>query len=184
MGILFVLAVTILYGLTYLGIQQLLRHNADKPQISLVSEAAAALTRGDLATSVLPSPTIDLRESLEPFVIVYDTAGKPTAGSGLLDGELPTPPAGVFTYASEHGEDRVTWQPKSDVRIATVIKPFSGPASGFVLAGRSLAEVERKTDILLVIIAGAYTATMLTAFVPMYLLLRPRKNRLLTRFLV
>jgi hypothetical protein len=37
----------------------------------------------------------------------------------------------------------VTWQPAPNVRMATVVVPYSGSnVSGFVVAGRSLREVE------------------------------------------
>jgi hypothetical protein len=49
-------------------------------------------------------------------------------------------------YVRSHGEDRVSWQPEPGVRIAAVIIRYQGAQSGFVLAGRSLREVEVRED--------------------------------------
>jgi hypothetical protein len=49
-------------------------------------------------------------------------------------------------YVKQNGEDRVTWQPEAGVRIAAVIEGYGGAAPGYVLAGRSLREVEIRED--------------------------------------
>lgn len=46
---------------------------------------------------------------------------------------------GVLDYMRQHGEERVTWQPEKGVRMATVVVRYD---KGFVLAGRSMREVE------------------------------------------
>jgi hypothetical protein len=51
---------------------------------------------------------------------------------------------GVFDYVRQHDQDRITWQPEPGVRIATVVAGYTGSQSGFVLAGRSLREVEKR----------------------------------------
>ena len=77
--------------------------------------------------------------SLAPFVTVYDDAGKPVASSASLDGVTLTPPRGVLDYVRAHGEERVTWQPRPGVRIASVV---TRTANGFVVAGRNMREIE------------------------------------------
>jgi hypothetical protein len=75
-------------------------------------------------------------------MIVYDDAGNVLASSVVLHGVTPDLPAGVLDYTRAYGEDRVTWQPEEGVRIAAVVVRYEGTQSGFVLAGRSLREVE------------------------------------------
>jgi hypothetical protein len=53
----------------------------------------------------------------------------------------PTFPPGILDYTRQNGEDRVTLQPESGVRIAAVVVRYN---NGFVLAGRSLREVEKR----------------------------------------
>ena len=76
-------------------------------------------------------------------MIVYDSTGAPVAGNGWLRGTLPAPPAGVFAFVRSHGEERVSWMPDRTARFAAVVRrvPDTG---GFVLAARSLREVERR----------------------------------------
>jgi hypothetical protein len=86
---------------------------------------------------------------------MYDQAGKPVAGSGELNGKLPTLPEGVFKYAKNKGEDRITWQPEKGIRSAIVVVSYNSPNAqgGFVMAGRSLREVEKREHQLTVRVA-------------------------------
>ncbi|MCJ7707749.1 MAG: hypothetical protein MUO38_09050 [Anaerolineales bacterium] len=137
-------AVTALSGLVYLAVQQELRQSANDPQIQLAQDAADVLARGGTADGVVPRSEIDVARSLAPFMIVYDDQGEAVASSGALHGQIPSLPAGVLDYVRENSEDRVTWQPEAGVRIAAVIVRFEGAESGFVLAGRSLREIEKR----------------------------------------
>jgi hypothetical protein len=129
--------------LAYSVTQQALRHLADDPQQQIAEDAAAALAVGATPASLIPSSTIDIGQSLAPFAIVFDQSGDPIVGSGKLNGIIPVPPKGVFVSASQSGEDRITWQPEPGVRIAAIIVPYAASSgSGFVLAGRSLREIE------------------------------------------
>ena len=135
---------TALCGLVYGAVQQVLRQSANDPQIQMAEDAAAALEQGGTVESVLPATKIDVAQSLAPFLIVFDDTGKPLASSGLLHDQIPDLPAGVLDYVKAHGEDRITWQPEAGVRIAAVVVSYAGTTPGFVLAGRSLREVEKR----------------------------------------
>jgi hypothetical protein len=137
--------VTVLAGFTYAAAQQVYRNGADEPQIWLATQAAAAIGSGAAPDSVVGTRAIDIAVSPAPFVIVYRSDGRPTAGSGLLGGATPTPPKGVFAASTASGRDRVTWQPRAGVRIASVVMPISGER-GWVLAGRSLRQAEHNVD--------------------------------------
>ena len=128
--------------------QQVLRQGANDPQIQLAGDLVARLESGVSAVAAVPAAEIDMARSLTPFVIVYDDAGKPLTSQATLNGAIPVPPAGVFDYVRQHGEERVSWQPILDrrhgVRIAAVVQRVGGAYPGFVLAGRSLREVEAR----------------------------------------
>jgi hypothetical protein len=130
--------------LVYLAVQQALRHMANDPQIQMAEDAAYALSQGGSVAEVIPAGSVEINRSLAPFLVVYDETGKPQAGSGVLHGEMPLLPAGVLDYVRRQGEDRISWQPENGVGVAAVVTRFTGPAPGFVLAGRSLREVERR----------------------------------------
>jgi hypothetical protein len=134
----------LLCGLVYLAVQQSLRWGANDPQIQMAEDAAAALAAGGTPESVLPATQVDLSTSLAPFLVIYRYTGEPSASSGLLHGSVPLLPAGIFTYTRQNGEDRVSWQPEPGIRVAAVVVAYEGSQPGFVLAGRSLREVERR----------------------------------------
>lgn len=147
--------VTGLSGLLYAAVQQDLRQSANDPQIQMAEDTAAKLADGQQVQIVVPAEKVDIANSLAPYIIVFDAAGKPIASSVQLDGQTPTIPSGVFDYVRQNGEDRITWQPQSGIRSAIVVTQFKGPNPGFVLAGRSLREVEiREDDIMHLIFLG------------------------------
>lgn len=162
--------ITALCGLVYLVEQQSLRINANDPQIQMAEDAAAALTKGASVESILPSGQVNIASSLAPFVIIFDDSGKPVASSALLHDQIPSYPTGVFDYVRKNGEDRVTWQPEPGVRIASVVVAYSGTLNGFVMAGRSLRETEKRVDLVGSYVLFAWILTMLTSLIVVVLI--------------
>ena len=145
------IVITTLCGLVYLVVQQGMRAAANDPQIQMAEDTARALETGKLPAEVIPADKVEISKSLSPFLMIFDDSDHETAiaSSAILDGELPILPPGLLEYVKAHGQDRVTWQPREGVRSALVIERFSGVASGYVVAGRSLREVEiRETNVL------------------------------------
>ncbi len=133
-------------ALAYTAGQQNYRQSLNDPQIQITEEAATMLKNGQTIQSLVPTERIDVATSLVPFIIFYDDTGRVILGSGVLNGTTPTPPSGVFSYTKAHGQDRLTWQPQAGIRIATVLRRTTGTTNGFVLAGRSMREVEIRID--------------------------------------
>jgi len=136
--------IVIFSGLAYAVVQQNYRQGANDPQIQIAEDVADAITTGKAQPDgiVSPEPTADISSSLSTFAAIYSATGTPIGSSVSLDGKLPTLPSGAFDYARLHKEDRLTWQPKTGIRIAAVVVYFGGADPGFVLAGRSLRDVE------------------------------------------
>ena len=135
----FAIAIAGLCGLVYGSVQQSLRMGANDPQIQMAEDAANALNAGASLDSLVPTTRVELSTSLAPFIMVFDDSGNVLASTATLHGSVPVYPSGVLDYTRQHGEDRVTWQPENGVRMATVVVRYD---QGFVLAGRSLREVE------------------------------------------
>jgi hypothetical protein len=133
--------VTLVALMGYVIAQQALRQGANYPQVQMAQDATFRLAAGG-DFHMAGDDLVDPSRSLAPFLIVFDASGHPISSSAALNGKTPVPPPGVFSYARDHREDRVSWQPRPGVRIAAVIMPFGGQHPGFVLAGRSLSEVE------------------------------------------
>ncbi|HTM68552.1 MAG TPA: hypothetical protein VL426_04585 [Candidatus Binatia bacterium] len=140
--------VTVLALTTYVALQQSLRISANDPQIAVAEDAAAALAAGQpLSQVVPPARAVRAEASVAPFVVVYGEDRQPRTTTGTLAGATPVPPKGVFDYAKEHGEDRVTWAPRDGVRLAAVVVHYGAESgSGYVLAARSLREVEDRIE--------------------------------------
>jgi len=131
--------------LTYCSVQHSIRGAGNEPQVQLAEDAARAISNGAPPDSVVPRGTVDIAQSLAPFVNVYDAAASPIAGNGRLDGKLLSPPKGIFEEAKTRGEHRVTWMPRPGVRIATVSRPIAGANGGFAVSGRGMREMEART---------------------------------------
>jgi hypothetical protein len=154
----FVVAVlTVFFGTAYGIGQQILRLSANDPQIQLAHEVASQLDQGAQAENVAGAYKVNMEQSLATFVVVYDKKGNPVAGTGYLDGARPKVPIGVLNAADGHTDNRVTWQPKDGVRIASV---SVSAKNYYVLAGRSLREVEAREQKISQIALGGWAATM------------------------
>ncbi len=138
----------LLSGLIYISVQQALRQSANDPQIQIAEDLAQTLQNGKSAQDALGQTQVDLSKSLATFIIIFDDAGKPIASQAVLDGRIPIPPAGVFTYTRQYKQDMITWEPKPNIREAAVLVKFEGSNPGFVLVGRSLSEVEKRLSAL------------------------------------
>jgi hypothetical protein len=138
------LVITVGLGFSYLIFQQNGRLSANDPQIQLSEDWAAAY--GDGLYPQLPSAKVDIAGSLAPFIIVYDDQLHPLTSNGMLHNEVPVPPSGVFAYARDHHQNRLTWQPEPGVRLAMVMTRYQKVNSGYVLVARSLREVESRAD--------------------------------------
>jgi hypothetical protein len=142
------LVLSLLGGLCMQVTQQLLRKGADQPQQQMVDLAASRLAGGETLDQVIPPAYVELGRDLQPFLIYYNDRGEPLHGTGYLDQKLPSPPPGVFEYLRSHPTDAITWQPRNNLRIATVLQRVNGPQAGFLLAGRDMVLVEKQESLL------------------------------------
>jgi hypothetical protein len=140
----FAFLATVLALTAYATVQQVYRSSANDPQIQMAEDAAAKLASGAPLAAVVPAEIVGMAGSLAPYVIVFNENGAPVAASVRLNGRVPVPPPGVFAAARNVPEQRLTWQPIPGVRSAIVIRHYRGSSPGFVLAGRSLREVEQR----------------------------------------
>ena len=166
----FAVIIIIFAGLVYGAVQQNYRQSANDPQIQVAQDISNAVALGQAApdTIVPANPTADMAQSLSTFVIIYSATSSPIGASVGLDGKIPSLPAGVADYASLHGQDRFTWQPKPGVRVAAVVEHFAGPVPGFVLVGRSLKEIELRENNLTLMCAAAAAIALVLVFLMMW----------------
>jgi hypothetical protein len=161
---------TCLGGLIYLVVQQDLRIGANDPQIQITEDVASELASGQNFQYFIPPTKIDMSKSLANYIMIFDTNGKLVGSSVSLDGKDPVLPQGAFTSTKQNptNEARFTWQPKTGVRSAVVLDYYKGQASGFVLVGRSLREVEIREDRLELIVFAGWSVTMLLSLLSVF----------------
>jgi hypothetical protein len=158
----FAVTITVVCGLVCALVQQDMRQSANDPQIQMAEDAATALQNGASAHEVvLNLPQVDIEQGLSPYIMIFDEQGSALASSANIRGQMPGIPGGVFAVVRQFGERRFTWAPERQVRNAVVMIHYSG---GFVLAGRSLREIEKRESWLSLIAALAWIVGLLGTF--------------------
>jgi len=146
---------TVICLLIYASVQQGYRTGADDPQIQLASEIKQRLENSQSIQNFFPEDTIDLSKSFGAFAVLFDNEYHAIRWSGSLHGENPSLPKGVFDFVKSNGEDRVTWQPEKNVRMAMVVVKVNTAHVAYVAVGRSLKEIEvRESNLLFMIFVG------------------------------
>ncbi|HSX18909.1 MAG TPA: hypothetical protein VLE91_02110 [Candidatus Saccharimonadales bacterium] len=164
--------ITGMCALVYGAVQQDERQRANDPQIEISENIATYLKSGQNPATLNLGQPIDISKSLSPFVMVFDANGKLVMSSAQLNGKDPNFPQGVLDSAKAKGQSRVTWMPQTDARAATITTYYKDKTEGYVTAGRSLREVEKREQLLqlqtmlawLVTMGATFLATMI--FVP------------------
>ena len=156
------IAITFLCGLVYVVVQQNYRQSANDPQIQMAQDSVSDLVSGQEPQSVIPKKQIDMAKSLAPYIIVFSSDREPIASSVKLANRIPKPPVGVFDFVETYGQEWFTWEPQRGVRSAVVLKKYP---DGFVLAGRSLREVEKRENKLTLFVFLAWVGSLGTTFV-------------------
>ena len=146
--------------LVYASVQQAHRSAANDPQLQIARDLGIALRSGKAVNNLFPKDTIDIAQSLAVFAEIFDEQGNPLRSTGLLNGQLPQPPAGVLDFTRNNQEDVITWQPEPGVRMAMVYEKVSAAGIGFVAVGRSLKEVEIREANLLRMVAIGWIACL------------------------
>ncbi len=143
------LTAILLTGFSYWSVQQNYRLSANDPQAQTATESVKDLGQVDDLNAIGPNlGKIDISQTSNPFLVIYDDSGKPVIGNGYLDDKLPTLPAGVFATAKKMSDNRFTWQPKNSLRFAAVLKHYTGKQNGFILVARSLNETDKRIGLL------------------------------------
>lgn len=85
----------------------------------------------------------------------------------------PSYPASVLDYVGQNGESRVTWQPASGLRYASVAIKYD---NGYIVAARSLSETERLIDTIGKLVLAAWLAFVIICI---YIFLNKKNKALL-----
>lgn len=153
-----------LCGIFYLTTESLLRTAQNDPQVQIADDSARSLAAGASPAELVPRYQIDIRESLAPFLAIYDASGTALESSGILGGAPPKLPAGLFEHTRLSGESRLTWQPDAATRIALVVRLVPDTRNWFVAAGRNMREGEARAAALAKTTLFAFGALLIVTF--------------------
>jgi hypothetical protein len=170
---------TALAVLVFASVQHISRMDAYDPEIQMAEDTAAALQAGTTPLSLQMGEPVDMYASVAPFIITTDATKKVITSSTTLNGTVPVPPEGSFDSAKAksgnadwRNENRITWQPQNNLRIATVIKYYGGAHPGYVIAGRNMREVENRIKDLALIAVADLIGLLVGSFLILCLTLR------------
>lgn len=133
-----------LFGLSimtsYVFVQQEGRSGIDIPLIQIMQSVKTDLQTGVKPAVILEAKQIDLSSSQSPLITLYGLDKKVIGSSQFLNGRTLTLPTGVLDISRSKGEARLTWQPTSELRFASITDYV--PTFGYVSVSESLREVE------------------------------------------
>jgi hypothetical protein len=152
------IVVSIMFMTVYVVGQQILRQSANEPQTYMAQLAAAQLDRG-IAPDSLVQPKLAIDHSLVPFIVIYKLDGSVAASQATLRGAAPIMPIGVLHHADNATYHTITWQPASDVRLASVTVRAK---SYYVVTVRSLHDIEHRIDLIGLLVTFGWLASMIT----------------------
>lgn len=146
--------------LVYAAVQQQYRTAANDPQIQTARDASTKLKERGVAQGIVPGDTVDVEQSLATFTQVYGADNSLLASNGYIGANAPKIPAGALERARQEGEYTVTWQPTATARIASAIVYTGGRQGHYILAGRSLQEIEKRENALVKMVFMCWLACM------------------------
>jgi hypothetical protein len=151
--------VSYIFATGYVVVQQSQRLAANDIPVQRAQDTANQLNAGK-SPEDFAAERVDMGKSLASFLIIYDkNDGRVVFGTGYLDGQVPTIPYGVLASSQYKPYNAVTWQPRQDVRVASVTVAAD---KYYVLGGRSLKEVEARADHLLKLVVFGWFVAVLT----------------------
>ncbi|MFZ1249433.1 MAG: hypothetical protein WAQ24_03865 [Candidatus Saccharimonadales bacterium] len=159
-----VAVLTIVFGSVWCALYLQNRSLANDMPTLLATQAAKQLEAG-MGTQSINMGGTNLANNPVPFVIVYDKHGKPVAGSGYLDNKLAVAPKSMLEQAKAGKNHTVTWSPKDDVRLATVVVATK---DNYVLGGQSLRATEDRAHKILKPLLAGYILSLLLLVAPYF----------------
>lgn len=122
-----------------------LRQQANDPQVEVTEQVASIIRQGaPLEVIISGAEEIDLADSNALFVMIYDKDKNLVGSSATLNGQPISIPGESLDMARNDVDYRFTQEPQEGMRLALVSKAVDDKA--YVVAGRSLAEFERRAD--------------------------------------
>lgn len=169
-------AATIVLAAAYAMVQQSTRLAANDMPATTAELIKRDLESGANPAEVVPPVKTKLGSDSSVFAVITDESQHVVASSAELSGQTPLPPKNVFEQVKKEGSDTFTWQPNSNIRMATVVVPYnSDQQKGFVITGQSLEPVEERVKTYTVLALAAWVA--MVAWASLALMMPPVEKK-------
>ena len=172
---------TALAGLGYVVTQQTIRMSANLDPLKATLQIKDILKQGVDPSRIIPPTQLELKDNYSVFAAVFDEKGNALSSSVMVDGKTPNLPAGLFENAKMKGENKFTWEPKSNLREAAVVVPYNAEVtegtstkatSGFILSGQPLTEYEKNIEVIMRLAVAAWGFCLVLSFILCWALFR------------
>jgi hypothetical protein len=132
---------------TFILLQQTIRLGANEEIGTLADNIIVAVEKNRAVLDNQPQDQlIDPTKQDLIFIQAYNEDGSIIFSTLGLDGDNQIKiPQGVLDNA-KNNKNTVTWSPKKDIRLATVVRRFGGDKPGYIVTGRSLKNEEGKIN--------------------------------------
>lgn len=153
--------------------QQVVRLGANALPATTAAQVSQSVQAGADPSAAAGPPVPSFGEGSGATVIVYDVSLRPigTNIKGFTDepSELKyMPPKGTFNYDTSKSVDhRFTWQPTSNLRLATVL--VRAGDKGYVVAAQNLHEAEKLENTLAALALAGEAGVLLVAVIALIL---------------
>ncbi|MDB5168972.1 MAG: hypothetical protein JWO41_328 [Candidatus Saccharibacteria bacterium] len=145
--------------------QQVLRQSANDPQSYIAEDIAAQLDKGAQPTDLLGRNKVLEKESA-PFTGIYNLKSQLLVTDATYHGKELKIPAGVLGHAGSSDPYTITWQPASDLRLASVTVKAKGY---YVVTARSLANTESRIDMVGLMVLIGWLGSLVALAVALFL---------------
>lgn len=169
-----VLLISVIFVAICVSARTVFRQNANDPQVEVTDQVASIVRQGvPLDAIVSGAEQIDLATSKALFVVVYDGDRNLVGSSATFNGDNPQIPGDALDKAKQAEDYRFDWQPDNGLKFGLVAKAIDDQA--FVVAGRSLTEMENRAAALHLPLWIGWVAAVLVALL-LTALIRPLRS--------
>jgi hypothetical protein len=129
-------------------LQQNIRLSADEEISTLSDNIISAVEKNRAVLDNQPQDQlVDPSKSDLIFIQAYNDDNSIIFSTLGIDGNNQSKvPQSALDAAKKNNRNNITWSPKKDIRLATVVQRFNGEKPGYIVTGRSLKTFDTKIN--------------------------------------
>jgi hypothetical protein len=143
-----IIVIILTIATSFVLIQQNIRLNADEEISTLSDNIISAVEKNRAVLDNQPQDQlVDPTKSDLIFIQAYNDDNSIIFSTLGIDGNNQSKvPQSALDAAKKNNRNNITWSPKKDIRLATVVQRFNGDKPGYIVTGRSLKTSDAKVN--------------------------------------